>query len=1675
MDQDLTYWMQDLPVQNFGDFLSQFFMEHLFFVQPTFGQELRIVGSCIDDMFVPAPAEDGDQAPTQAPLASRPVFWGCGLRSEGGLSDDRVGNVEILSVRGPLTRSALRLGNTVPIGDPGLLLPALHKAARLGRRTERALLIPHFHDTRPDAALLALSGCDEVLRPNIANDLTAITDFIERVVCADFVLSGAMHGAIVAAAYGRPFAFWDSGNIDLPFKWHDFAASLNIPCLFQADATAARAHYAADIAPVLKMPVLWPMLLAAPLPVRPDAFISVIELDISRHGVAALDQPLSSRGANKLQARLRELAEEASDAATLRRDLASRHEEAEALARQVAAMSLSAERLAGDLASHSAEAETLRAALAEARGEEAVLRADLAGHAARETALAARVEGLLATQLALEQDLARHAADNAALRTLEEDLAHRAAEGTQAQKSLDDALDQARRLQTELQQAQTELDRQRTLRKPRAGAGAVAPSAGHGETAAELAGLHERVAWLAREEARLHEAVQQRNIALSAAQARLHAEQAERAALLRSTSWRITAPLRAVARRVPRRQLRRVGRLLRLAVTFQLAGHLRRRRQLRAEIAMIAASPLFEWAWYAAAHPEAAGGAQAAAQHYVFTGAAAGFAPNRMFDGGWYGRTYPAGRGWVTALADFIAHGAAAGHDPHPLFETAWYAAQNGLAVQGGAAVGTAALLHYLQSGAQNGAAPNHLFHVAGYVSEYGVPASGLDPVEHYLVHGASAGHDPHPLFDTRWYVATYPEVAASGIDPLAYYLRHGKAAGHDCTPLMRRIAGLQPETPLHLPHWSEPEVSIVVPAYGHFYETVRCLHAIAAHSGGRVGFETILADDNPANPIGQLLAGTPGLHIIANPENLGFLRTCNRAAEVARGWHIVFLNNDTVVMPDWLEPLVSLAREEPQVGIVGCKLLNPDLSVQEAGGIMFSDGWGFPFGAGGDRAAPEYNYLRDVDVVTGAAFLVRRSLFQSLGGFDQRYVPAFYEEFDLAFEARRAGYRVVYQPRSEVVHLGSSSYGAEMRDRQSLRNHAQFCRKWAAILPEQPVRDAELFTVRDRTRPTCTVLMIDDKVPEFDRHAGALTIFQYIGLMRRLGMKVVFAPADGVAREPYTTRLRAMGVEVIQAPLRLAEWLERHGRHVQVIWTARPDITQPLLDLLRASTSADILYYPHDLHFLRERRRYELEGDLYALGESHRLRRVERDIFARVDCVMTPSAEEAGIIGRLVPDARVRVVPAYLYPAGSARGRDEAHCAARDEILFIGGFKHPPNEDAALWLVREIMPIVWRTRPDVRLTIVGDAPTEAVLALAGKLVEVTGFVPDLAPFLARARLCVAPLRYGAGVKGKIVTALQAGVPVVTTAIGNEGIQLRDGEDVLLGETPETLAEAMLRLLGDPALCARLSAAGAAAIDQRFSERLARKQLLEIIGMDLCQICGRTSFAQPDDAEARQGNWTERLACASCSALNRTAAVAEVLLACLPGPGAACLRAAVPALQNLRMHEFSVTGPIVDVLQDCRLFTCSEFVDGVAPGQTSADDILCQDLQRLTFRDAEFDLLISQDVFEHVPDAARGFAEVFRVLKPGGRHVFTVPYSHDRAETLVRAELTEAGIRHILPPQYHGDPVREAGSLAFREFGRDLHDLLVRTGFEVTIHDFGDRDEWGGSVAVFDTVKPVAD
>ena len=972
--------------------------------------------------------------------------------------------------------------------------------------------------------------------------------------------------------------------------------------------------------------------------------------------------------------------------------------------------------------------------------------------------------------------------------------------------------------------------------------------------------------------------------ALAAVRAEHAALQAEYHLLVSSPAWRATSPAREIGRRFPQLARRTVSlaALSAAAVKGELPARLRLRQQVRADRATLLASPLFDPAGYLVRYPDVARSGSDPLWHYIWSGATAGYDPHPLFDSGWYLERHPdvAAKG-INPLAHYLREGAAAGYDPHPLFDTSFYRSQENEA-------GGNALLHFLEVGAQRGRNPNKLFDTDLYWNDYLKGRdSSLDPLSHYVLHGAASGYDPHPSFDTDWYAATYR--VGAGTNPLAHYIATGKALGHFPSLLAKHLGDAVPDLSFALE--DAPVVSIIVPVYGRSCDTLRCLASVMTTVDEALAYEVIVIDDRPDAPVTDRLGQVPGLHLHRNSENLGFLRSCKRAASQASGRYLLFLNNDTIVHPGWLDAMVRLAEADARVGMVGAKLLNADGTVQEAGGIMHRNGWGFPYGRGDDDGKPQYGFVREVDVVVGACMLIRMSAWNEVGGFDERYAPAYYEEFDFAFALRDRGWRVMFQPASVVTHFDSASYGTVERDRQSTINHAKFCQKWEKALHNQPAADAPSYLARERPLPG-HILIVDDRVPEPDKHAGAIATFDWLRLLRGMGLRVTFYPHDRRCPEPYTARLQQMGVEVLYGDLDARDWIRENGPYLDWVWLARPAVAQPLLEAVRDHAGGRLIYYTHDLHFLREQRRFELTGDVWHREEAWRLRRVERDVFRQARLVLTPSSDEVGFIQDLAPNIDARAIPLYTIEAADELASTESDFASRSAVLFIGGYDHVPNVDAAHWLVAEIMPLVWAVLPDITLILAGSKPPADVLALAGKRVEVPGWLPDLTPLYDRARLSLNALRFGAGVKGKIIASLQAGVPVVTTPVGNEGLGLRSGEDGLIGGTATELARHALDLLQDPALCARLANAGAAKAGVCFGEYAMRAALMAAVQRDVCPVCGRFAVAE-----------SPVLVCDACGAGPVERALADAVLVPHRAAGVASLREAVPLIGHASMPD----------------------------------------------------------------------------------------------------------------------------------------------------------------------------
>jgi len=616
--------------------------------------------------------------------------------------------------------------------------------------------------------------------------------------------------------------------------------------------------------------------------------------------------------------------------------------------------------------------------------------------------------------------------------------------------------------------------------------------------------------------------------------------------------------------------------------------------------------------------------------------------------------------------------------------------------------------------------------------------------------------------------------------------------------------------------------VSIVIPVMNNAAVTYQCLRSIVEHTpAGR--YEIIVVDNGSHDATADLLARVRGVRIIRNETNRGYGAACNQGAAEARGTSLLFLNNDAFPLSGWLEPLCGALAHEATIGAVGPQLLYPDGRLQEAGAIIWSDGRGWNYGRADDPLRSQYRYRRDVDYCSGACLLVRRALFQRIGGFDPRFSPAYYEDADLCLEIRRLGYRVVYQPASRVVHVEGLTAGGD-RDSGFKRfqelHRARFVEKHAAVLAGQYPPDARLvFRARDR-RPGKRILIVDHTVPSPDRDAGSVRAVVLLELLGELGHKVMLIPNDRTLREPHTETLRQLGVEVL-GRVPITEYILRHVRDFDLMIFCRAMVALKFLPMVAArGDRPPLIFDTVDLHYLREARQALAENSSIVAAEAGLTRAVELALVRASDVTWVVSPQEADLLRKEDPAARIEIIPTV-----HTLRDDVPPFPERRDLLFIGSFRHTPNRDAVAHFVAEIFPRITCKVPGVRFLVVGPDPPEAIRRLASADVQILGHVKDVEPVFDQARVFVARSGTGPASRGRSATALAWGLPVVTTTIGAEGMALVHRAHALIADDPEAFARAVVELYGDPALWTRLAASGRRHVAAHFSRERARSVL----------------------------------------------------------------------------------------------------------------------------------------------------------------------------------------------------------------------------------------------------------
>lgn len=643
--------------------------------------------------------------------------------------------------------------------------------------------------------------------------------------------------------------------------------------------------------------------------------------------------------------------------------------------------------------------------------------------------------------------------------------------------------------------------------------------------------------------------------------------------------------------------------------------------------------------------------------------------------------------------------------------------------------------------------------------------------------------------------------------------------------------AGLEPRiAPLHIPSSPQPRVSVVMPTYGQYTHAFSALKALTAPAQS-IPMEVIVMDDCAPQPAQEALREVTGVHIVRNERNLGFLRNCNAGMALARGEFVLLLNDDAVVAPGCIEALLRIFDMHHDAGAAGAKLVYPDGTLQEAGGIIWRDASGWNDGRGGDPEAPEFNYVREADYCSAACLLVRRELLANLGGFDERYAPAYYEDTDLCFRIREAGFRVYYQPAAEAVHFEGVSHGTDLASglkRHQVENQARFLERWQGVLARHRPNGLAPRLERDRGARR-RVLFIEACMLTPDHDSGSLRTWRLMEIMQAMGTKVTFVAENLEHREPYTSQLQQAGVEVLYAPQvsSIRSLIEERGAEFDVIILARYYVAAPYIEAVRRFAPQALLVLDTvDLHFLRQRRLAALANDRALAQSAEAIQRQETACIAQCDVTWVVSEVERDLLAREVPRARVLVQTNVHDELGAVRP-----FAEREGILFVGGYRHPPNVDAAMYFAREIAPILAERLPGVKAYLAGSNAPRAVMELQGANVEVLGFVPDIEAWLDRCRLSISPLRYGAGVKGKVNHSMSRGVPVVATPASVEGMHLVEGEEVLVADDPHGFADAVVRSYTDEALWNRLSQGGMANVRRHFSRDVARRGLETLFTM----------------------------------------------------------------------------------------------------------------------------------------------------------------------------------------------------------------------------------------------------
>lgn len=864
-------------------------------------------------------------------------------------------------------------------------------------------------------------------------------------------------------------------------------------------------------------------------------------------------------------------------------------------------------------------------------------------------------------------------------------------------------------------------------------------------------------------------------------------------------------------------------------------------KELRREILD---SGQFDWKFYALSYTDVPRDAEAALGHFITSGLKQGRHPNLRFNPA----EYLAANSDVESVETAFLHYIRNGHKESRSLGR------------------VPAALDYERAATQ--IRNSGLFDEQEYLRRLpAVKARQWDPVMHYLALGSKFSVEPLKKYSLNRYVALYPDLREAEVNPLVHWLSSGCTEGrklpthsevrkwvdsrwayplpddevnfeimageaffcaHGFDLINRKTKGLFKECIESLIHKApessttkkSPKATIIIPVYGQLDYVLNCLDSLGNHKSKHY-FEIIVCDD--ASPEeGQMLElrRIPWIRYIRRPENGGFIECCNSAAAVADGEILVFLNSDTRVVDGWLDELIWSLENLKDAGLVGSKLLNADGSLQEAGGIIWQDGSAYNYGRGENSNHPRYCFARPADYISGASIAIRRVLWRQLNGFDLHFAPAYCEDVDLAFKVREQGRQVWFQPLSRVIHYEGITHGRSTATgvkAYQVENLRKVRERYSAIISTHPAVGANLYEA-SMHRSSKRMVVLDALTPAPDQDSGSIMTFETMQIYRDIGFEEHFLPVHSPFWTPkYTPNLQKAGVCCHYHPFTssVAEIGAQCGSFDLALIYRHEVANMTYDDVRNLMPTAPVIFANVDLHYLRESRGAQMTGDERGNFHAQITKSSELRMFAEADASFVHTAVEREIVNSELPKALENII---LFPWLAESVEASTDFQHRKDVMFLGNFPHTPNVDSILYFIQEIWPQIESNLPtNARLLVVGNKPPPEVMALASERIIVTGFVDDLSPHFATSRVFVAPLRFGAGIKGKIINSFAHGVPCVATTIAAEGIAGANDPHLLVQDDPKNFARDVINLYSDEIKWHSMQTAGLEFLRKNYS------------------------------------------------------------------------------------------------------------------------------------------------------------------------------------------------------------------------------------------------------------------